>query len=111
MRQVLARWTATGLGLADSLDWLAPLLMWIYFGYFWAETGWGKIQLGALAGTLYTSNPFDTLIGPPIAGFIIDQAGGYRWAVAFAFATASAALVVLLSLTRYVPCRSAPEGR
>lgn len=44
MRQVLARWTATGLGLADSLDWLAPLLMRIYFGYFWAETGWGKIH-------------------------------------------------------------------
>lgn len=44
MRQVLARWTATGLGLADSLDWLVPLLMRIYFGYFWAETGWGKIH-------------------------------------------------------------------
>ena len=44
MRRVLARWTAKGLGLADSLDWLAPLLMRIYFGYFWAETGWGKIQ-------------------------------------------------------------------
>src|SRR5713101_9816545 len=44
MRQVLVRGTATGLSLADSLDWLVPLLMRIYFGYFWAETGWGKIR-------------------------------------------------------------------
>jgi putative oxidoreductase len=44
MRQVLARWIATGLDYADSLDWLAPLLMRIYFGYFWAETGWDKIH-------------------------------------------------------------------
>jgi putative oxidoreductase len=35
-------------GVAESLDWLAPLLIRIYFGYFWTETGWGKIQnLGA----------------------------------------------------------------
>jgi putative oxidoreductase len=27
-----------------SLDWLAPLMVRIYFGYFWAETGWGKIH-------------------------------------------------------------------
>jgi putative oxidoreductase len=33
-----------GLDLANSLDWLAPLLMRIYFGYFWTETGWGKIH-------------------------------------------------------------------
>ena len=32
------------LGMADSLNWFAPLLMRIYFGYFWTETGWGKIQ-------------------------------------------------------------------
>jgi putative oxidoreductase len=44
MTQFLTRWSSAGLGLADSLDWLAPLAMRIYFGYFWAETGWGKIH-------------------------------------------------------------------
>ncbi len=44
MGQLLTRWINAGLALADSLDWLAPLLMRIYFGYFWAETGWGKIH-------------------------------------------------------------------
>jgi len=44
MKQMFTRWLRRSLGLADSLDWLAPLLMRIYFGYFWAETGWGKIH-------------------------------------------------------------------
>jgi putative oxidoreductase len=39
-----SRWLSTLLGLTDSLSWLAPLLMRLYFGYFWAETGWGKIH-------------------------------------------------------------------
>ncbi len=68
----------------------------------------GTSRLGSLVGTLYTSNAFGTLIGPPIAGFIIDQ-GGYRWAVAFALLTGSAALAVLTRLTKYVPSDSAIE--
>ena len=44
MVQLLKRWINAAPGLAASLDWLAPLLMRIYFGYFWAETGWGKIH-------------------------------------------------------------------
>ena len=44
MKQLLKRWVNAVLGFADSIDWLAPLLMRIYFGYFWAETGWGKIH-------------------------------------------------------------------
>jgi putative oxidoreductase len=38
------RWIAAGGGLAESLDWLGPLVMRLYFGYFWAETGWAKIH-------------------------------------------------------------------
>jgi putative oxidoreductase len=44
MRQGLTRWINLCLGLTDSLDWLAPLMVRIYFGYFWTETGWGKIH-------------------------------------------------------------------
>jgi len=71
---------------------LAPAVMAQLFG-----TG----RLGSLVGTLYTSNAFGTLIGPPIAGFIIDHAGGYRWAIAFALLTGGAALAVLLPLNKY----------
>jgi MFS family permease len=68
---------------------LAPAVLAQFFG-----TG----NLGALVGTLYTSNAFGTLIGPPLAGFIIDQTGGYRWAIAAALAMATAAFLVLLPL-------------
>jgi MFS family permease len=70
---------------------LAPALLAQFFG-----TG----NLGALVGTLYTSYAFGTLIGPPLAGFIIDQTGGYRWAVAAALGMATAAFLVLLPLPR-----------
>jgi putative oxidoreductase len=39
-----SRWLSMISDLSDSLDWVAPLLMRIYFGYFWAETGWSKIH-------------------------------------------------------------------
>ena len=79
---------------------LAPAVLAQFFG-----TG----RLGALVGTLYTSNAFGTLIGPPIAGFIIDRTGGYRWAVAFALVTASSAFVVLMPLTRHADSSSILE--
>jgi putative oxidoreductase len=44
MAKLLQRWIEAALSISDSFDWLAPLLMRIYFGYFWAETGWGKIH-------------------------------------------------------------------
>jgi len=44
MLQLLSRVARRMIGLADRLGWLAPLLMRLYFGYFWAETGWGKLQ-------------------------------------------------------------------
>ncbi len=34
----------TLLRFADSLDWLAPLAMRLFFGYFWLETGWAKLH-------------------------------------------------------------------
>jgi MFS family permease len=69
----------------------------------------GVRNLGALVGTLYTSNAFGTLIGPPLAGFIIDRTGGYRWAIAAALAMATAALLVLLPLPRYAAADAEPQ--
>src|SRR3546814_13482569 len=30
--------------IAARLDWLAPLLVRLVFGYFWLETGWAKLH-------------------------------------------------------------------
>jgi MFS family permease len=79
---------------------LAPAVLAEFFG-----TG----NLGALVGTLYTSNAFGTLIGPPLAGFIIDRTGGYRWAIAAALAMATAAFVVLLPLLNCEIPDAAPQ--
>jgi MFS family permease len=79
---------------------LAPAVLARFFG-----TG----NLGALVGTLYTSNAFGTLIGPPLAGFIIDHTGGYRWAVAAALAMASGAFIVLLPLPSRESADLAPQ--
>ena len=40
---VVARCTAA-LRLLHRLDWLAPLVVRLVFGYFWFETGWAKLH-------------------------------------------------------------------
>ncbi|HTJ08955.1 MAG TPA: MFS transporter [Candidatus Binataceae bacterium] len=79
---------------------LAPAVLAQFFG-----TG----NLGALVGSLYTSNAFGTLIGPPLAGCIIDHTGGYRWAIATALTMATAAFLVLLPLPRIEVPDPAPQ--
>jgi putative oxidoreductase len=32
------------LGLLSRYGWLAPLVVRLFFGYFWAETGWAKLH-------------------------------------------------------------------
>ena len=44
MPEVLTRILKRLVVLTLSLDWLAPLLLRLFFGYFWVETGWGKIH-------------------------------------------------------------------
>jgi putative oxidoreductase len=44
MRELIVRGSRAFLALADSLDWLAPLLLRLVFGYFWLETGWYKLH-------------------------------------------------------------------
>ena len=44
MRNFVAAQSSALLRLADSMDWLAPLVMRLFFGYFWLETGWGKLH-------------------------------------------------------------------
>jgi putative oxidoreductase len=46
----MMRILTSGLALAHRLAWLPPLLLRLFVGYFFFETGWGKIHnLGAFA--------------------------------------------------------------
>jgi putative oxidoreductase len=42
--QTLRDWSARGLRLAEGLNWLPPLLVRLYVGYFFFETGWSKLH-------------------------------------------------------------------
>ena len=44
MRELIARQSSALLRLADSLEWAGPLLLRIFWGYFWLETGLAKLQ-------------------------------------------------------------------
>lgn len=61
----------------------------------------GVARLGTVMGMLYTSGGVGGLLGPPIAGMIIDYTGSYRWAIAYSLAAALASFAVLIPLSRY----------
>ena len=42
--EFMTRILTASLALANRLDWLPPLLMRLFVGYFFFETGWGKIH-------------------------------------------------------------------
>ena len=44
MRELLAGGCAGALHRLHRLEWLGPLLMRLFFGYFWLETGWAKLH-------------------------------------------------------------------
>ena len=63
----------------------------------------GTTGLGAILGALYTAAGIGGLIGPPIAGEVIDRAS-YHVAIVLALVLSSLATVVLFALPR-------PEAR
>jgi len=46
----------------------------------------GLHSLGAVLGVFFTATGVSALLGPPLAGFIVDHTGSYWWAAAFALA-------------------------
>lgn len=44
----------------------------------------GLQSLGAVLGVFFTATGVSALLGPPLAGFIVDYSGSYRWAAGFA---------------------------
>ena len=73
----------------------------------------GPVGLGSLMGLFYTTQGLGGLIGPPVAGRIIDAAGSYRPAmlVALAFCTASAVMVFAIDTTPDGNLGPEPEDR
>jgi predicted MFS family arabinose efflux permease len=55
----------------------------------------GLSGLGAVLGALYTAGGIGGLIGPPVAGAVIDAAGGYSIAITGAFGLSVVAVVIL----------------
>lgn len=62
----------------------------------------GLDGLGGVIGTLYTSAAVGSLLGPPIAGLLIDEFS-YRVAIGFSIAMSSVAVVLLRELKPPAP--------
>ena len=94
--------------MAGSYAWLIAfaLVMGTGYGGFVALSPallaylFGTRRLGAMMGALYTSGAIGALIGPPLAGLIVDRTGSYRLAIGFTFVVAMAAYAVLIPLGR-----------
>jgi MFS family permease len=99
--------------VGGSWPWLSAFAVVLGTGY----GGWIALQptvlaqlfgtrgLGALVGLVYTAAGVGALIGPPLAGVLVDATGGYRWAIAAAGVAGLGAFVALL------PLRSGPALR
>ncbi len=58
----------------------------------------GMRNLGAVLGVFFTATGISALLGPPLAGFIVDFTGSYRWVAAFAFAMGLLGFAAVLRL-------------
>jgi MFS family permease len=43
-------------------------------------------NLGAILGIFFTASGISAVLGPLLAGFIVDATGSYQWGIAFALA-------------------------
>ena len=62
----------------------------------------GVQNLGAILGIFFTASGISAVVGPLLAGFIVDATGSYDWGIAFALAagTLGFAAVALLRIPR-----------
>jgi MFS family permease len=58
----------------------------------------GVRGLGGLVGLSYMGGGIGALVGPPLAGLLVDATGGYRWAIAAAGLFGLGAFLALLPL-------------
>lgn len=62
----------------------------------------GVRNLGAILGVFFTASGISAIVGPPLAGFIVDATGSYQWGIGFALAvgTLGFAAVAMLRIPR-----------
>ena len=62
----------------------------------------GVQNLGAILGIFFTASGISAVVGPLLAGLIVDATGSYEWGIAFALAagTLGFAAVALLRSPR-----------
>jgi MFS family permease len=58
----------------------------------------GLQNLGALLGVFFTATGLAAVIGPLLAGYIVDYSGSYQWGIAFALAMATLGFVTVAPL-------------
>lgn len=71
---------------------------WIALGPAVMAELFGTAGLGGTLGLNGTGSAVGVLVGPPLAGMLIDATGGYRWAILLAAGLATAAALALLPL-------------
>ncbi|WP_158933133.1 MFS transporter [Acidisphaera sp. S103] len=62
----------------------------------------GVQHLGAVLGIFFTASGVSAILGPPLAGFVVDMTGNYQWSIVFALlaGTTGFALIVPLKIFR-----------
>ena len=58
----------------------------------------GAAALGGSIGALYSSGAVGALLGPPLAGVVVDSTGSYRWVLAAMLVLASASALCLAAV-------------
>ncbi len=58
----------------------------------------GIAGLGSILGLFYTAPGLGGLIGPPVAGWVIDSTGTYRWAIVGCLALSAVSVLLLTGL-------------
>jgi predicted MFS family arabinose efflux permease len=66
-----------------------------------AATIFGIAGLGELLGILFTGFGLACIVGPPLAGTMVDRTHDYRWPVFIAAGAAVLALILIVPLRRY----------
>jgi predicted MFS family arabinose efflux permease len=58
----------------------------------------GLQNLGAVLGVFFTATGISGILGPPLAAFILDYTGSYRWVAASAFAMGLLGFIAVMRL-------------
>jgi len=103
---------------AQSYPWLVGFAVIMGVGYGGvaamapavASNVFGIEGLGELLGILFTGFGLACVVGPPLAGVLVDRTHDYKWPVFVAGAAAALALAVVIPLRRYRAARAELMG-